>query len=165
MKKNTALLDCVNKLITFNFNDEIFTVDIKEGDLHDSWNSITDKNGVIWDFNFTWEDSKYDPKPHLTIYGLHEPNEDGSLSTNWDESTTIKIGKADKDTFFKEERFRYIFDATSPITCRVYNDKDEEVFKSKSFNKSCDELYLRNLSGVKHYMILTDKNNATKLIS
>lgn len=163
MKKNTAILDCVKKLITFNFNNEIFTVDIKEGDIHDSWNSIVDKNEVVWDVNFSWEDSKYDPKPAFSVYALTKDEDSGLYSTNWSDYTVIKIGKttlADKDVFFMEERFNYPFDQTSPITCTVYNDKDEPVFKTKSGNRASDECYMRRMKGEKVYTIIMDKHNA-----
>ncbi len=163
MRNNTATLDCVTKLITFKFNNEIFTVDIKEGDLADSWNSITTNDGVVWDFNFHWEDYR-DCKPNLSIYGL-EANGDGTWSINTSDETTIDIlGKPKSDVFFKEERFGYKFDVTSPVTCRLYNDKDEEVFKTKSMNRASDERYIRKCKGEKTYMVITDKNNATKKI-
>ena len=163
MKNNTATLDCVTKLITFKFKNEIFTVDIKEGDLHDSWNAITTKDDVVWDFSFSWEDIKGE-KPLLYIYGLVKDEEDGFLTTDWNNYTIIKIGKSDANVFFKEERFGYKFDVTSKIVGRVYNDKDEEVFKTKSFNRLCDELYIRQSRGGNVYGVIMDKNNATKLI-
>ena len=163
MKNNTATLDCVTKLITFKFKNEIFTVDIKEGYLHDSWNGIITKDDVVWDFNFSWEDTK-GCKPSLTIYGTFVDEEDGFLTTDWENDNIIKIGKSNADVFFKEERFGYKFDVTSKIVGRLYNDKAEEVFKTKSFNKLCDELYIRQSRGCDVYGVIMDKNNATKLI-
>jgi hypothetical protein len=162
MKNNTATLDCITKLITFKFKNEIFTVDITEGDLDDSWNSINTLDGVCYDFNFSWEDTK-GCRPSLSIYGLIE--EDGELSIDTTDTTSIKIlGKPSADIFFKEERFKYRFDVTLLVTCRVYNENDEEVFKTKSFNKCVDEMTTRNFKGEKTYMIVMDNNNATKRI-
>jgi hypothetical protein len=143
--------------------DEIFTVDIKEGDIEDSWNSITDKNGVVFDFNFSWEDTK-GCEPNLSIYGLIE-NGDGTWSINTSDETTFKIlGKPSADVFFKEARFKYKFDVSSKITGKVYNDKDEVVFTTKSFNRLSDELCIRKMKGESVYAIIMDKNNATKRI-
>ena len=123
MKNNTATLDCNTKLITFCFQNELFIVDITEGDLSDSWNSITVSNGEVFDFNFSWEDED-DCKPNLAIYGLID-NGDETFSTDFDNETTIEIlGKPKADVFFSEERFKYKFDISSPITAKVYNDKD-----------------------------------------
>jgi hypothetical protein len=163
MKNETAILDCVTKMITFKFNNEIFTVDIKEGDLSDSWNSITDKNGVMWDFNFSWEDTK-GCKPCLAIYGLMK-DECGNLTINTSDETSIKVGKASADVFFKEERFGYIFDVESAVEVKIYNDKDELVFTTKSFNRASDERYERKCNGEKTYMIARAlSNNSTKRI-
>jgi hypothetical protein len=106
MKNNTATLNCETKLITFKFQEEIFTVDITEGDLSDSWNSITTSNGVEWDINFYWEDDE-DAKPCLSVYGL-EDNGEGGLQINTSDETVIDIiGEYDADIFFKEERLNY----------------------------------------------------------
>lgn len=163
MKNNTAILDCVTKLITFKFNNEIFTVDIKEGDLCDSWNSITDKNGVMWDFNFSWEDEK-SCKPCLAIYGLMK-DECGNLTINSSDETSIKVGKADADVFFKEERFKYKFDVESRMSINVYNSKDEVTYTTKSFNRACDELHFAKQVDAKSYMVAKAlSNNSTKRI-
>lgn len=161
MKNNTATLDCNTKLITFCFQNELFIVDITEGDLSDSWNSITTSNGEVFDFNFSWEDDK-DCKPSLSIYGL-EDDGDGGLQINTSDDTMITIlGKPSADVFFSEERFKYKFDVSSPITGNVYNDKDEVVFKTKSMNRLSDELYIRKSKGEKVYAVIMDKNNAKK---
>lgn len=107
MKNNTAKLDCITKLVDFKFNNEMFTVDIKEGDLSDSWNSITDKNGVMWDFNFSWEDEK-DCDPSLCIYALKKDDHFGNVTVDTSNFTNIKINKFDQDVFFKEVRLDYI---------------------------------------------------------
>lgn len=161
MKNDTATLDCNTKLITFCFQNELFIVDITEGDLSDSWNSITTSNGEVFDFNFSWEDDK-DCKPSLSIYGL-EDDGDGGLQINTSDDTMITIlGKPSADVFFSEERFKYKFDVSSPITGNVYNDKDEVVFKTKSMNRLSDELYIRKSKGEKVYAVIMDKNNAKK---
>jgi hypothetical protein len=163
MKNNTAILDCVTKLITFKFNNEIFTVDIKEGDLTDSWNSINDKNGVCWDFNFSWEDDD-SCKPSLCIYALKDDH-CGNVTTDTSNYTVIKIGKASADVYFKEDRFDYKFDVESAVIVKIYNEKDEEVFKTRSFNRASDERYDRKCKGEKTYMIVkATSNNSTKRI-
>ena len=164
MKNNTATLDCNTKLITFKFQDEIFTVDNTEGDLADSWNSITTSNGEVFDFNFSWEDEK-GCEPNLSIYGLIE-NDDDTFSTDFNNETTFEIlGNPKADVFFSEERFKYKFDVSSPITAKVYNENDEVVFKTKSFNRLSDELYIRKSQGEKVYGVIMDKNNAKKRIN
>ena len=106
MKNNTATLNCETKLITFQFQNELFIVDITEGDLSDSWNSITTSNGVEWDINFYWEDDN-ESKPCLSVYGL-EDNGEGGLQINTSDETVIDvIGEYDADIFFKEERLNY----------------------------------------------------------
>lgn len=164
MKNNTATLDCVTKLITFKFNNEVFTVDIKEGDLSDSWNSIVDKNGTTWDFNFSWEDNDR-CKPALSIYGLID-NGDNTYSTNTSDETVIKIiGKASADIYFKEDRFRYKFDIASRMLINIYNSKDELIHKTKSFNRACDELHFAKKIDTKSYMVVKAlSNNSTKRI-
>lgn len=163
MKNNTAILDCVTKLITFKFNNEIFTVDIKEGDLSDSWNSINDKNGVTWDFNFSWEDDD-SCKPSLCIYALKDDH-CGNVTTDTSNYTVIKIGKASADVFFKEDRFRYAFDIESRMLINIYNSKDELTHKTKSFNRACDELHFAKKVDAKSYMVVKAlSNNSTKRI-
>ena len=99
MKNNTATLNCETKLITFKFQGEIFTVDLTEGDLSDSWNTVTKSNGVEWDINFYWEDDE----PSLLVYGL-EDNGDCGLQINTSDYTVIDIiGEYDADIYFKEE--------------------------------------------------------------
>lgn len=92
MKNNTAILNAIEKTIKFIFNNEEFTVDLTEGDLHDSWNCITDKNDVVWDVNFTWdEDVDIDNEPNFTVYPLTEPDDNGCQSTIWEEGIEILI--------------------------------------------------------------------------
>lgn len=163
MKNNTAILDCVTKFVTFKFNNEIFTVDIKEGDLSDSWNSIVDKNGTTWDFNFSWEDDD-SCKPSLCIYALID-NGDNTYSTDTSNYTVIKIGKASADVYFKEDRFRYKFDVESRMSINIYNGKDEVTHKTKSFNRACDELHFAKKIDAKSYMVVKAlSNNSTKRI-
>lgn len=64
-----ALLDCLTKKIEFVFDDFKYTVDLAEGDLHDSWNTIKSKSG-IYDINFSWDES--DGSPSFTLYPLKE---------------------------------------------------------------------------------------------
>lgn len=163
MKNNTAIVDTKNKVLTLMFQNEQHVVDLKEGDLHDNWNCITDGNGVLWDINFTWEDTKGE-KPYLTVYALFEADENGFQSTNFDESTSIKVKTTgNRDEYFKEERFSYKFDSTSSLTFRVFDSKDNLILKTKKGNKASDEVYYQLLQhNKKCYIVATDSNGATK---
>jgi len=98
MKNNTATLNCKTKLITFQFQNELFIVDLKEGDLNDSWNTITTSDGVEWDINFYWDGETR--VPNLSVYGL-EDNGEGGLQINTSDETTIEIiGGYNADMFF-----------------------------------------------------------------
>lgn len=88
MKNNTAIFDAIKKTITFKFDDEEFTVDLTEGDLEDSWNGITTKKGVVWDFNFSWDE---DSEPSMVLYETYK--EDGFLKTNHCNDELFKIVK------------------------------------------------------------------------
>lgn len=101
MENLTAILDCPNKIITFKFNDELFAIDLTEGDLEDSWNSFSDSNRVAWDINFSWEEATEDVDPSFCVYGVDEV-EEGQFEINMDRETVIKIVKI---TGTKEEYF------------------------------------------------------------
>ena len=96
MKKNTAILNTVTKMINFNFNGEIFEVDLKEGDLEDSWNCIETKDKITFDVNFSWQE---DTEPAFSVYPLVD-NGDG---------TSIKIVEVigDKNQYFYDKPFEF----------------------------------------------------------
>ena len=100
MKNNTAIVDTKNKVLTLMFQNEQHVVDLREGDLHDNWNCITDKNDVLWDINFSWEDTKGE-KPYLSVYALLEADDNGYQSTNWGEYTPISVKTlGNRDDYF-----------------------------------------------------------------
>lgn len=162
-KNNTAFLDTHTKLIKFIFNDEEFIVDIKEGDLCDSWNSIVDKNDVVWDFNFSWENEE--EKPYLSIYALHEPNDEGFQSTNWEEDTSIKIVEilGNASFFFNDKDFE--FNHLLPTRYEVFDNNKVLQMKTKSFNKACDETVIQKWKGnLGWYVEAIDSNGARKIL-
>jgi len=93
MKNNTAILLKKERLIVFKFRDETFCVDLAEGDLDDSWNSIVSvdkKNGTankVFDTNFYWEEI-----PNFCLYGVHE-NQEGQMLVDTSEEYPIEIVK------------------------------------------------------------------------
>lgn len=88
MENNTAIFNAIEKTITFKFKDEEFKVDLTEGDLHDSWNGITTKAGVVYDFNFSWEE---DTEPSMELYSTYKEGE--FLRTNHGDEHTFVIIK------------------------------------------------------------------------
>lgn len=164
MKKNTAILDTHTKLIKFDFNGTEYTVDLKEGDLHDSWNSIVDTKGITWDFNFTW-DHETGAKPYLNIYGVL--GEGNNMSTDWDNNTSIKITEivGNRSFYFDDKDFE--FNYRLKPTYEVFNGKDESVLKTKSLNRASDETV--NLKTFKQdpngYVIATDLEGAIRNLS
>ena len=163
MKNNTAIVDVKNKTLTIMFQNEQHLVDLTEGDLHDNWNCITDKNDVLWDINFSWEDTTGE-KPYLTIYALHEADENGHQSTDFYNSTSIKVkALGSRDEYFKEKRFSYRFDPMSPLTFRVYDADDNLILKTKRGNRASDETVYQKLQNNKEcYIVATDSHGATK---
>ena len=165
MKNNTAIVDTKNKVLTLMFQNEQHVIDLREGDLHDNWICFTDSNNVLWDINFSWEDTKGE-KPYLTVYGLDEADVNGFQSTNWDESTSIKVtATGNRDEYFKEERFNYVFNPMLPLTYRVFDENDNLVLKTKRGNRASDEaVYQLFQHNKKCYIVVTDSNGATKRI-
>jgi len=159
MKKNTAILDTHTKLIKFDFNGTEYTVDLKEGDLEDNWNSIVDKNQVIWDFNFTWE-HEVGEKPYLTIHSLEFVN--GNYQKDYKNDTSIKIVETvgNRSFYFDDKDFVYNYKLKAYF--EVFNGKDEVVLKTKSLNRASDETV--NLKTFKQdpngYVIATDLEGA-----
>lgn len=163
MKNNTAIVDTKNKVLTLMFQNEQHVVDLTEGDLHDNWNCITDKNDVLWDINFSWEDTKGE-KPYLTVYALFEADENGHQSTDFDNSTSITVKSlGNRDDYFREERFSYRFDSSLPLSFEVFNSKGELVLKTKRGNRASDEACYRLLQfNDKCVIVATDSNGATR---
>lgn len=65
------ILNCKEKKVCFTYKKQKFVVDLTEGDLHDSWNSITLEDGSIIDFNFSWQEGC---QPSITLYKVDEDN-------------------------------------------------------------------------------------------
>ena len=100
MKNNRAIVLFKEKVIVFRFCDEVFAIDLAEGDLEDSWNSITTWDGNVYDTNFCLEEPK--DKPSFTIYECNL-GEDGLLHVEMGEYHEIKIVKqiGTKTQYFK----------------------------------------------------------------
>ena len=163
MKNNTSIVDCKNKTLTLMFQNEIHIVDLREGDLHDNWNSIEDKNGIVWDINFSWEDTKGE-KPYLSIYGLQEADENGFQSTDWDDQHSLTVKTlGNRDIYFREERFKYKFDSSLPLSFEVFDEKDKLILRTKRGNRASDESVYQFLQHNKMcYIVVTDSNGASK---
>lgn len=140
MKNNQGILNLKEKKIYFKFNDEDFVMDLTEGDLHDSWNSFTTRDGVTRDLNFTWEGYSRDEKPCLTIYELRD-NGDGTWSTDF-------YSNSDVDVEFIEvigteaEYFDIPFNGIETKHFEVFDSENNFILKTKKFNKACDEATL-----------------------
>lgn len=65
---DTAHLNYTEKTVSFTFRGEKFKVDLTEGDYDDSWNSITMKNGIVFDVNFSQESESH--RPSFVVYPL-----------------------------------------------------------------------------------------------
>lgn len=94
-----AYLDCVEKTIKFEFENQTFTLDLTKGDLGDSWGAIKTKNG-IYDTNFSWDDV-----PSFTIYPVIKVEDKfgGKVnSTDRDNPTSFEVVKwvGDKEDYF-----------------------------------------------------------------
>jgi len=165
MKNNTAIVDTKNKVLTLMFQNEQHVVDLREGDLHDNWNCITDKNDVLWDINFSWEDTKGE-KPYLSVYALLEADDNGYQSTNWGEYTPISVKTlGNRDDYFKDERFKYRFDSSLPLTFRVFDEQDNLILKTTRGNRASDESVYQLLQfNKKCHIVVMDSNGATKRI-
>ena len=107
-EERKTILNCFTKKLTFWYEDEFHEVDLAEGDLHDSWNSIQLEDGTCFDFNFTWDKEteefmkimtsngteEYDNEPRFSIYELIE-NEDGTVSTDHNSYDSFGIYKSE----------------------------------------------------------------------
>jgi hypothetical protein len=132
MKNNKGILDCVKKTFTFMFRNEVFTIDLTEGDLDDNINAIKLKNGDIFDFNLSWQK---DCKPVVSLYAV-----DGFLVTDWEDSTSIKITHI---IGTEADYFGYEFDNKLPLKFQIVNSDEVVIYKTKSLNKASDELHKR----------------------
>jgi hypothetical protein len=74
--KDSYVVDYNYRKLTINFEGETFTFDLNEGDIGDFWHSLTTKDGVIKDVNFSQEDEN--EVPNLSLYGVKE-NDKGEL--------------------------------------------------------------------------------------
>lgn len=170
MKKNTAILNTITKLINFNFNGEEFEVDLKEGDLEDSWNAIITKDEEVFDVNFTWEevepkDEKIYGKPYFTVYGLSD-NGDGTWSTDTNNSTSIKIVEiiGDKNQYYYDKPYEFNYKLLTRF--EVFDGNGVLQLKTKRLNKASDECVTQHFRGnLGWYCIAIDSNNARKNIS
>lgn len=80
------ILNCITKICYFEFRNQRFRVDLKEGDLHDSWNGICLSDGSIKDFNFSWQYP--DCAPSIWLYKVNPDN-----STDHSEYDIINFDK------------------------------------------------------------------------
>ena len=122
MNNNSAILNCISKELLLKFEDKYFIVDLKEGDLEDSWNSIQFSDKTTLDFNFSWDYS--DENPNACLYGLTYLPESDTYETNTKEAYPIKI----TNTFGnKADYFDYEFQPNNKdksykvINYRVYS--------------------------------------------
>lgn len=160
MKKNTAILNTVTKMINFDFDGEIYEVDLKEGDLEDSWNCITNKKDVMFDVNFSWQD---DCKPAFEVYPLID-NGDGTWSADHSDETRIKIVEiiGDRNQYYNDEPFT--FNPSLKHTFEVFNGQGELQLKTKKFNLACDTAGSAEYEkkGTGWYVEAIDSNGARK---
>lgn len=167
MKKNTAILDTFKKTIQFNFNGEEFTVDLTEGDLEDSWNSVEMKNGDVFDTNFSWQECfGIHEKPAFSLYPVL-PNGDGTWSADWSDDKGIKIVEVigDYSQYYDDVPLEYNPNAL-PHKFEVFNGNNELQLKTKKFNLACDTAgsaeYLKKGTG--WYVVAIDANGGRKNI-
>ena len=146
MKNNQAILNTETKRIEFLFKDKKYYVDLSEGDLHDSWNTIQDiETGILYDVNFSWEDSKYQKKPLFSVYGSLDADDRGFHATNLADQTPIKIIKiiGDKDTYFAEVRKNYKQNTYREEFNRYWFSGGEEELESLYGKKITEEILQR----------------------
>lgn len=144
MKNNTAILNAKSKTISFKFKYKYFTVDLTEGDLHDSWNAITTSDGIIYDVNFDW-----DLKPNLNIYRC------GDEEQQYDDSSTIEISLV---IGTKSDYFDLKFDEQLDCCFILFSAEKNLKKSSKSFNNIVD------LKQNTDYIICIDSNGTTKTL-
>ena len=136
-----ALLNTKLKTISFTFKDELFTVDLKEGDLHDNWDTIQLSNGIMYDTNFTW-----DLKPQLSLYRRENENQQYDDMTNINDITIVGT---------KADYFDLEFDNSSSVFI-LFAENGEMKMVSKSLNTISDRKEKTD------YITCIDSNGATK---
>lgn len=160
MKNNCAILNCFTKQLFFKFEDKHFTVDLTEGDLEDSWNTIAFSENTELDFNFYWEEGT---EPCASLYGLIL-NEDGTYSPDTSDSYPLSIVNVfgTYADYFNEE-----FNANKGnVSYKVYVGS-KLVKRTKSLNTASDMsvnlIMLEKQEDV--HVIAVDRSGATKIIS
>ena len=157
MKNNKGILDCKNKTFTFAYLNEMFTIDLTEGDLEDSWNSILFLNGTMMDFNFYWEDYE-NTKPMVSLYDLKK-DEDGELLTDTSKSYPIKVVEISGT---KAQYFSKSFDNSLSFKFLLVSE-GQILYQTKKVEKVAREFTKRiekSSSPIK--ILLMDSNGATK---
>lgn len=161
MKNNCAILNCVKKEIYFKFEDKHFTVNLAEGDLEDSWNTIQFSDNTMLDVNFHWDESD---KPYMSLYGLTYDSESDTFNTNWNEDYPISIVQVfgTKADYF-DQKFN---SSTSDMSFTVYVGA-KLVKRTKSLNTASDMSVTLTMLEKKEdvHVIATDKDGATKIMS
>ena len=160
MKNNTAVLNCKTKRIKFMIDNELFDVDLTEGDLEDSWNSIKMKNGDLFDFNFCWEDTTY---PALSLYEIKK-YADGTLYTDFHSNTkspSIVTIIGDKNDYLDVDE--YVFDSSNILFVKVLHN-NKELLSTSSINEASDFSGALEFQGKKCAIVATDINGVTKTI-
>lgn len=144
MKNNTAILNTKLKTISFRFKEQDFTVDLEEGDLHDSWNAITTSDGIIYYVNFDW-----DLKPNLNIYRC------GDEEQQYDDSTTIEISLV---IGTMADYFNLEFDDSLDCVFILFSAEKVKKLTTTSLNMLSDNKQDTD------YIICINSNGATKTI-
>lgn len=139
-----AILNAKLKTVSFSFKDDIFTIDLKEGDLHDNWNNIQLSNRIMYDINFTW-----DVKPQLSLYRC------GDEEQQYDDSTLISdftiVGT-------KADYLDLKFDSELSSVFILFAENGEIKLTTNSLNSLSDNKKEND------YIICIDNNGATKTI-
>ncbi len=147
MENNRATLNAKNKTISFKFKDEDFTVDLTEGDLHDSWNGITTSDGKVWDFNFGWQQ---ECSPALTLYAVDEEN-----TTDFFDEYQIEIGLV---IGTMADYFNLEFDGSLDCVFILFSAEKVKKLTSTLLNMLSDNKQDTD------YIICIDSNGATKTL-
>jgi hypothetical protein len=90
MRNNTGVVLFDHKAIVFRFEEVLYSVDLTDGDLEDSWSSITNRDGQPYDTNFYLESPKNSPTFYL--YKCKDKG-DGNWEVDTTHETEIKIVK------------------------------------------------------------------------